>query len=34
MAFDFEFTKDHLEPIIPNNNDVGDWYEALCEMLP
>ena len=34
MAFDFEFTKDHLEPIIPNNNDVGDWYDALCEMLP
>ena len=34
MAFDFEFTKDHLEPIIPNNYDVGDWYEALCEMLP
>ncbi len=34
MAFDFEFTKDHLDPIIPNNNDVGDWYEALCEMLP
>jgi len=34
MAFDFEFTKDHLEPIIPNNNDVGNWYEALCEMLP
>ena len=34
MAFDFEFTKDHLEPIIPNNNDVSDWYEALCEMLP
>ena len=34
MAFDFEFTKDHLEPIIPNNNDIGDWYEALCEMLP
>ena len=34
MAFDFEFTKDHLGPIIPNNNDVGDWYEALCEMLP
>ena len=34
MAFDFEFTKDHLEPIIPNNKDVDEWYEALCEMLP
>ena len=34
MAFDFEFTKDHLEPIIPNNKDVDDWYEALCNMLP
>lgn len=34
MAFDFEFTKDHLSPIIPNNNKVEDWYEALCDMLP
>ena len=34
MAFDFEFTKDHLEPIIPGNNKVDEWYEALCGMLP
>lgn len=34
MAFDFEFTRDHLEPIIPNNKDVDKWYEALCDMLP
>jgi len=34
MAFDFEFTRDHLEPIIPNNKDVDEWYEALCNMLP
>jgi len=34
MAFEFEFTRDHLEPIIPNNNDVDKWYEALCDMLP
>ena len=34
MAFDFEFTKDHLAPIIPGNNDVDDWYDAMCEMLP
>tara|TARA_B100001057_G_scaffold432558_1_gene460777 strand:+ start:223 stop:1104 length:882 start_codon:yes stop_codon:yes gene_type:complete len=34
MAFEFEFTKDHLEPIIPNNKDVDEWYEALCNMLP
>ena len=34
MAFDFEFTKDHLEPIIPGNSKVDEWYEALCDMLP
>ena len=34
MAFDFEFTKDHLGPIIPGNNKVHEWYEALCDMLP
>ena len=34
MAFDFEFTKDHLAPIIPGNNKVDEWYEALCDMLP
>ena len=34
MAFDFEFTKDHLGPIIPGNSKVDEWYEALCDMLP
>lgn len=34
MSFDFDFTEDHLAKIIPGNNEVGDWYEALCDILP
>ena len=34
MAFDFDFTKEHLAKIIPGNNKVDDWYEALCDKLP
>jgi len=34
MSFDFDFTEDHLAKIIPGNNKVGDWYEALCDILP
>ena len=31
---DFEFTKEHLEKIIPGNKDVDAWFEALVEVMP
>jgi putative chitinase len=34
MPFNFEFTKDQLQQIIPNNTHLDHWYEALCEILP
>jgi putative chitinase len=34
MPFNFDFTRDHLAKIIPGNNDVDAWYEALCDILP
>lgn len=34
MSFDFEFTKEHLAAMIPGNDKVGEWYEALVKILP
>ncbi len=34
MSFDFEFTKEQLAAMIPGNDKVGDWYEALVDILP
>jgi len=34
MPFNFDFTRDHLAKIIPGNDDVDAWYEALCDILP
>jgi putative chitinase len=34
MSFDFDFTEEHLAQLIPGNSKVGEWYEALCEILP
>ena len=34
MSFDFDFTEEHLAEIIPGNKQVGEWYAALCELLP
>ena len=31
---DFEFTKEQLGKIIPGNNDVEDWHEALIAIMP
>jgi len=31
---DFEFTKEHLEQMIPGNKDVDAWYEALIQVMP
>lgn len=30
--FEFDFTREHLAEII--SADAGDWYDALCELLP
>jgi putative chitinase len=32
--FDFEFTPEKLAQIIPGNQYVSHWYEALCKILP
>jgi putative chitinase len=32
--FDFEFTAEKLAQIIPGNQYVSHWYEALCKILP
>lgn len=34
MSFEFDFTQEQLAQLIPGNNRVGEWYEALCEILP
>lgn len=34
MPFNFDFTRDHLAKIIPGNDEVDAWYEALCDILP
>jgi putative chitinase len=34
MTFEFEFTPGHLEAIIGNNQHIGDWHDALSQMLP
>jgi putative chitinase len=34
MAFSFEFTKDQLQQIIPNNAHLDHWFEALDKILP
>ena len=34
MAFEFEFTKQHLAALIPGNTKVDEWHAALCDILP
>jgi putative chitinase len=34
MGFQFNFTQDQLQAIIPQNQHVGEWYEALAKILP
>ena len=34
MSFDFEFTLDQLNSIVPKNPYIDHWYEALCTILP
>jgi len=32
--FDFNFTLEQLEKILPNNDEVEEWYTALVTVLP
>ena len=32
--FNFEFTQEKLGQIIPGNQYIDHWYEALCKILP
>jgi len=34
MSFTFEFTKQQLGQMIPGNQYLDHWFEALCEILP
>lgn len=34
MSFDFDFTKQQLEQLIPKNPYIDHWYDALCKILP
>jgi len=34
MGFQFDFTQEQLQAIIPQNQHVEHWYEALCKILP
>jgi putative chitinase len=34
MSFTFNFTKEQLAEIIPGNQYVSHWYDALSEILP
>ena len=34
MSFTFDFTKEQLGQMIPGNQYLDHWYEALCEILP
>lgn len=34
MSFKFNFTKEYLAKIIPGNQYIDQWYDALCKILP
>jgi len=33
-GFDFEFTRDQLQKILPKVKNIGDWYSAMIDALP
>lgn len=33
-GFDFNFTKEHLQALIPRAKDIDTWYTDMCEALP
>jgi len=34
MAFDFDFTVEHVHSLLQGNPHCQDWYTALCDQLP
>ena len=34
QGFDFDFTIEHLNQLIPKNPHLNYWYDALCKILP
>ena len=34
MSFTFDFTKEQLGQMIPGNQYLDHWYDAVCEILP
>ena len=34
MAFDFDFTVEHVHSLLQGNPQCQDWYTALCDQLP
>lgn len=34
MSFEFSFSADQLQQLLPHNPHVQDWYQALCDELP
>jgi putative chitinase len=33
-GFDFEFTQDQLQKILPKVKNANDWYKAMLDALP
>jgi putative chitinase len=34
MSFEFDFTQEQLAQLLPGNQYLDHWYEALCQILP
>jgi putative chitinase len=34
MAFQFQFTPDHLRQMIKSNPNINNWHKALCDICP
>ena len=32
--FEFDFTEEQVEELLHGNKEVGQWYEAMQEILP
>jgi putative chitinase len=34
MAFDFDFTEEHLKELIGNHDKLTEWHDAICKICP
>lgn len=34
MAFDFDFTQEHLKEMIGDHDKLTEWYDAICKICP